>query len=182
MKRDRKAVVRSLVPVLWIGYCACANSYSPAVRSPAELYSASDLVIEARVVQVSGRCSSVGSCGPYRLDLEVVRQYKGNHSTIEGGVLRNACSDAIAELGVTYIFVFESPGDPASSSECVRAVPRDGLFERRAGEVWRIDAPGEQINFSQYGRRFSTNAIHSPEMEDVLRSLGDPHAEAAHGH
>ena len=93
----------------------------------------------------------------------------------------NVCSDAPLEPGRTYtLFLENARNNPVGKiGRCKYALPLDGAFQERAGEVYRVGSPQGFVNVTLEGNVYWTNAILVPGFKEDITSISASSSDAA---
>jgi len=149
-----------------------AAASSQIDRGVDELYRLSSGALRVTVQRISGECGASGGCAFYKVSSKVDSAIKNLYSPQMSEEF-DFCSLVPLEPGSEYtVFLFESKQyGNLKDLHCEFVVPRDGAFQGRSGDTFRINSPESSILFDFEGRTYRSSAVLEPDFEKIVERL-----------
>ena len=149
---------------------------SPQIdRGVDELYRLSSGALRVTVQRISGECGASGGCAFYKVSSKLDSSIKNLYSSQVGEEF-DFCSLVPLEPGSEYsVFLFQSKQyGNLEDLHCEFVVPRDGAFQARSGDTFRVNSPESSVLFDFEGKTYRSSAVLEPGFEKTIERLSQP--------
>lgn len=150
---------------------ANAKAMSFVDRNVEEIFNDAAMVMTAQVWAINAKCVNTNNCPGYHIELRPTRIMKTlTNQPAAVSQRTEVCSAIQLEVGRTYTVFLERPrtGFFDEVKGCRFVLDKDGAFEDRAGDYYRINSHESDVIFSQFENTYYSNAILVPNFKESL--------------